>query len=249
RRAEVTWTRNTFQGILVNAMPSKEFFSDLYLAIQPQTAGMGSYVLKAYDALPAESEQPLASAALPPLDYKRLSKSLADILAGDLFARHQMGDYLAEWLFMAPSDTNEQERQYNPVGACLQERTANLERNHRLRLWICVDPTLLDHQEFRGYLPFECLEHNSRIPVRIVRGAVPGRGERPYAPTAAEPLEVTGKLRVLLVYANPDKDKASHAYPHLDHLGKHFDVLFGALDPLVHAGELFIDVLRQPTPE
>jgi tetratricopeptide (TPR) repeat protein len=163
-----------------------------------------------------------------------------------------MGDYLAEWLFMKQSNTTGQERQYNAVGERLRERLARIHREQRLRLWICVDEELLGLLEFRGYLPFECLEHNRFLPVRVVRGVVSREDKRLFTPTFAQPLEVVdSKLRVLLVYANPDADKVPprSPYPHMRDLYRHFEALYGPLDPLVYEKKLFIESLRNPTPE
>jgi hypothetical protein len=239
---------------------AKEGFTDFCLVIKLQAGDREHYLLEAYAALPTGSEQPLASAVLPRLNYERLGESLNKILNSDRPTPQSMGDYLFEWLFTEQSDTAphpltlSSPPPFNPVGAYLHERFVNLHHKQPLRLWICVDRVLSDNWlDFRGYLPFEYLEHNSLLPVRVIRGVVgsPEIAHRLVVPSS--PLEVADKLRVLLVYANPDpgKDRAPSGsrYEHLKELSRHFEALRAALNPLVHAGELFIEVLRNRTPE
>lgn len=260
-----------------SVMSAAKQCAELWLVIKPYAGDWGQYVLEAYDTVPTGSDRPAASALLARLDYTRLGKALTHIFQGDDDAPQQMGDYLVEWLFVEAQrlpvqypwplssvwsfveqeDAAPQPRHpttslpYNSVGMYVQHYVPHGSHSQPLRVWICVDQALAKGLEFQGYLPFACLDHNSHFPLRVVRGAVRSSGPGFAVTIPAAPLAVADKLRVLLVYANPTEKKAPSGvqYPHLKDLARHFDALCKALDPLVHAGELFIEELRNPTPK
>jgi hypothetical protein len=243
-------------------MSAAKQFTELWLVIKPYAGDGGQYVLEAYDTVPTGSDRPAASAPLARLDYNRLRQALTHIFQRGADAPQPMGDYLVEWLFVEAQrlpvgETAPQPRHpapslpYNSVGRYLQHRLHSGSGSQPLRVWICVDPALAGRLEFQGYLPFACLEHNSHFPLGILRGAVQSSGAGFAVTIPAAPLAVADKLRVLLVYANPTEEKAPSGvqHPHLKNLAPQFDVLCRSLNPLVHAGELFIEELRNPTPK
>jgi len=224
-------------------MPPEKPYVDVCLMLKPQTEESGGYVLEAYEALQTESTPPRASAtllSLSSLDSSCWAGALKSICGGDSRGLQQMGNYLAEWLFIHQPGTTP-----NAVGTYLQERSAHIKRPQHLRVWLRLDRALPHRNEFRrGFLPLESLEHNSIVPVRVLRGVVSGA-------STSQPLEVADKLRVLLVYANPAEDKAppGSPYPHLQGLRQHFDLLCRTLEPLVFEEALFREVLHSPAPE
>jgi hypothetical protein len=205
---------------------------DYWLSITPKAAG--KLLLSIYDTPPAQLVRSIASTVLPALPYDRLGTALHQLLLGETFAPEAVGDCLAEWFFVAQSGT----QPYNPVGTYLHQQSLHVDQRQRLRVWICIDPVLTTESikkgewiEFRDVLPFECLTYNRILPVQVVRSVI-GNSQ------PSEHLGSLAKLRVLFISANP---APGSAYAHLDSLDRSFTELVTTLDPLKHAGELFLE--------
>jgi len=145
---------------------------------------------------------------------------------------------VTEWL-----DEQSTHRTIQAVKSLLAERRYGPVR-------LCYDPVLLyaaDDRDRRrvtylGRLPLEEV-FARRFGVSLVRHPLDGSGAlaTPYAQEVAVP----GKLKVLLLYANPGPQRFTHngPLPHLPHLKDHFLALRQALTGLEHQQIVFFETL------
>lgn len=232
-------------------MPKEALGGEVYLALEVRDG----FVLEAYEAMPTGSEPPRVSVIVPGMPSQPLLTALKSLLADKSLpddkvrALQQMGDILATWLFTTQTDSAAvpsrpaARRSLNPVGVYLQKRALHLQQPQRLRVWLSVAKGPLE------WVPFESLEHNRFIPVKIVRGIREPLLSSCTVTRAPASLAVADKLRVVLVSANPDAIRTTTGYPHLQNLETHCEVFESALAPLKHARECFFRVLHNPTPE
>ena len=153
---------------------------------------------------------------------------------------------MARWLFVLPGQAGDRPPAFNAIGARLADaaRTAG----GRPRVWVDLNQDIEQAREFQSH-PLHLLAFNSLLPLSVVRGKARWASDGPPGP-----LEVAGRLRVLLVLSNPDPlPPASFVtegepYPHLSGLAKDFDDLKAALDPLVNEEALVFEESAESNP-
>ena len=225
---------------------SSEYSSPEFLLVLKPRKKDGSpdgYRLEAYPYPFVEGTSPLASAPVPSLDTSALRERLTHLFQGKDASLPALGDFLARWLFFSPEGTTT----LNPVGTIVTRLQGSVPIP---QVFWQLDPELQDtYPEFQGgYVPFEALRHSRVLPLQVIRGSAgPVRGVEGLN-LSGEPLAVAGRLRVLLAYANPSTDPTGR-FPPLPRLHDHFQALRTALDPLIHDGLVFLEVLSNPTPE
>lgn len=229
----------------------------LHLRRAPTLQRNFPYVLESYDDQNQEGGVPQASTPLPSLDFSRLLEGLKQLRAGHAEGGQQLGDYLAEWLWKSqePEETTPTAAPpswpLNAVGQYLQKRRDSQTTKEPLPVWLSINADLQAAMEFRDFLPFECLSRNRYLPVSIIRGGIQETAAYAQATSASPTVTVSNVLRVLLVYANPDEDKAlpGSTYPHVVDLQKSFHHMLHTLAPLAGHGEIYIEQRENPTPE
>jgi hypothetical protein len=110
----------------------------------------------------------------------------------------------------------------------------------RPRVRLCLDPSLWELNR----LPFEEI-FDRRFGLTLFRHPLTSTGQ--LAAPYAEEVSVLGKLKVLLVYANPTPGAKDP--DHLPHLKEHFDVLVQALGGLVRQQLVVLDRLDNESGE
>ena len=111
----------------------------------------------------------------------------------------------------------------------------------RPRVRLCYDPSVINGRAYRmTWLPLEEI-FARRFGVSLVRHPLTAEGT--LATPYAEEVAVPGRLKVLLVFANPDRFAAGSSFPHLPHLNEQFAVLAQALSGLAHQQLVFFETL------
>ena len=154
------------------------------------------------------------------------------------------GYALAQWLFGG----EDQVGSLNPIGEHLQEAAGGVLESQRVRLFVCVEPSLFETIEFLDNGFFQCLSANTIVPLEAVRSVVEDdAGHRQsHAPHRAP---VADQLRVLVVLSNPDErsENIAAGFEHLPSLDEDFTALIASLTPLQQHQAIFLEDLRQPS--
>lgn len=152
------------------------------------------------------------------------------------------GNTFAQWLF----GDEIQVGALNPIGEHLRESAPVANKALRVRLLVCVEPSLLRTIDFRDLGFFQCLSANTMVPLEAVRSVVKENGTSHPGEALSRP-PVADQLRVLVVLSNPDErpENTAASSEHLPSLEEDFTGLIKSLEPLQRDGAIFLNVLRQ----
>jgi len=154
------------------------------------------------------------------------------------------GNALARWLFCDQADPG----RFNPIGERLREVSSGSDESQRLRLFVCVEPSLLMTPEFQQSGFLQALSANTLLPLEAVRFVAGEPAEGNTSNGNAKP-PVADQLRVLVVLSNPDErsENTAAGFEHLPSLEEDFTALIASLAPLQQHQAIFLEVLRQPS--
>jgi HEAT repeat protein len=197
------------------------------------------YRLDLYPAHAPADAAPATTALLGRPDTEQLRRLTNRLLAGDARAAQELGDAIAAWLFTEQEASTALVPSWNRVGRYLSDLAGQGETT--LRLWFCLDEPVSRYNEFVwGLISLQALDANRLLPLQVIRGTA-GNG------ATLRPLKIAGKLRVLLVYANPAPGQNRPGSDHIPGLEAQFQDVRSGLNELVRRESLFLQVCHNPT--
>jgi len=207
-----------------------------------QATDARTYTLSLFDRPPTDGEEPIHRLTRP--SHWPLSLQARQQVDAGQDTMQTYGNALARWLFCEQADPT----RFNPIGERLREAAGWLNEPQRLRLLVCLEPSILDTPEFQQNGFLQSISVNTILPLEAVRSVVEDDAGHRLSHASPRP-PVADQLRVLVVLSNPEerRENTEAGFEHLPSLEEDFTALIASLQPLQKHHAIFLQDLCQPS--